>query len=88
MVPIRRDSTPPTSRVRTLDGVADDWPMDYATLAPFYDLNDRMMGTSGLAGDPAYPSKPQVMPPPLPMGRATMGACARLQPAGLALVAL
>ena len=62
---------PSDFRVRTLDGVADDWPLDYATLAPFYDLNDRMMGTSGLAGDPAYPPKPQVMPP-LPMGRATM----------------
>ena len=62
---------PSDFRVRTLDGVADDWPLDYAMLAPFYDLNDRMMGTSGLAGDPAYPPKPQVMPP-LPMGRATM----------------
>jgi choline dehydrogenase-like flavoprotein len=62
---------PSDFRVRTLDGAADDWPIDYATLAPFYDLNDRMMGASGLAGDPAYPPKPQVMPP-LPMGSATM----------------
>jgi len=41
--------------VRTLDGVADDWPIDYATLEPFFAENDRMMGVSGLAGDPAYP---------------------------------
>ena len=59
---------PSDFRVRTLDGVADDWPIDYPTLAPYYDLNDRMMGISGLAGDPAYPPKPQVMPP-LPFGR-------------------
>jgi choline dehydrogenase-like flavoprotein len=54
---------PSDFRVRSLDGVADDWPIDYATLAPFYDENDRMTGVSGLAGDPAYPPKPQVMPP-------------------------
>jgi choline dehydrogenase-like flavoprotein len=43
--------------VRTLDGVADDWPIDYAALEPYFDLNDRMMGVSGLSGNPAYPPK-------------------------------
>ena len=50
-------------RVRTLDGVADDWPLDYRTLEPYYALNDRMMGVAGLAGDPAYPSKKPALPP-------------------------
>ena len=59
---------PSDFRVRTLDGVADDWPIDYATLAPFYDENDRMMGVSGLAGDPAYPPHEPMMAP-LPLGR-------------------
>jgi choline dehydrogenase-like flavoprotein len=59
---------PSDFKVRTLDGVADDWPLDYETLAPFYDENDRMMGVSGLAGDPAYPPKDAVMPP-IPLGR-------------------
>ncbi len=59
---------PSDFRVKTLDGVADDWPIDYETLEPYYDENDRMMGVSGLAGDPAYPPKPQIMPP-VPMGR-------------------
>jgi len=59
---------PSDFRVRTLDGVADDWPIDYSTLEPFYAQNDRMMGVSGLAGDPAYPAKNPVMPP-LPLGR-------------------
>lgn len=60
---------PADFRARTLDGVGDDWPIDYATLVPYYELNDRMMGVSGLAGDPAYPAKRPVMPP-LPLGRA------------------
>ena len=59
---------PSDFRVRSLDGVADDWPIDYATLAPYYALNDRMMGISGLAGDPAYPPKEAVMAP-VPLGR-------------------
>ena len=41
---------PSDFRVRTLDGVADDWPVDYATLEPFFAENDRMMGVSGLDG--------------------------------------
>src|SRR5262249_20272775 len=59
---------PSDFRVRTLDGVADDWPVDYARLAPWYDLNARMMGVSGLAGDPAYPPK-EVPLPPVALGK-------------------
>ncbi len=59
---------PSDFRVRTLDGVADDWPIDYATLEPFYDQNDAIMGVAGLRGDPANPLKPERMPP-LPLGR-------------------
>src|SRR5215469_17374069 len=59
---------PSDFRVRTLDGVADDWPIDYASLAPYYDVNARMMGVSGLAGDPAYPPK-EVPLPPVPLGK-------------------
>jgi choline dehydrogenase-like flavoprotein len=55
-------------RARTLDGVADDWPLDYERLAPFYAENARMMGVSGLAGDPAYPPKEFPLPP-LPLGK-------------------
>lgn len=59
---------PSDFKVRSLDGVADDWPIDYKTLEPFYALNDTMMGIASLAGDPAYPPKEQVMPP-IPLGR-------------------
>jgi len=60
---------PSDFRVKTLDGVGEDWPIDYDTLAPFYDENDRVTGVSGLEGDPAYPAKTSQMPP-LPLGRA------------------
>jgi choline dehydrogenase-like flavoprotein len=59
---------PSDFRVRSLDGIADDWPIDYATLEPFYAENDRIMGVSGLAGDPAYPPHEPMMPP-LPLGK-------------------
>ena len=59
---------PSDFRVRSLDGVADDWPLDYRTLEPYYAQNDRMMGIAGLAGDPAYPPMQPVLPP-LPLGK-------------------
>ncbi len=58
---------PSDFRVNTLDGVADDWPLSYDTLDPYFALNDRVMGVSGLAGDPMYPPKQPPLPP-LPMG--------------------
>ena len=60
--------TPRDFRVKSDDGVADDWPIDYDTLEPFFAINDRMMGVSGLAGDPAYPYHEPTMPP-LPLGK-------------------
>ena len=41
---------PSDFRVRTLDGVADDWPIDYWTLEPYFAENDRMTGVAGLGG--------------------------------------
>ena len=59
---------PSDFKVRSLDGVADDWPIDYATLDPFFAENDRMTGVAGLAGDTAYPLHQPPMPP-LPLGK-------------------
>ncbi len=60
---------PSDFRVRSCDGVADDWPIGYETLEPFFALNDRMMGVAGLSGDPAYPDH-ELPLPPLPLGSA------------------
>ncbi len=58
---------PSDFRVKSLDGVADDWPISYDDLEPYFVQNDRMMGVSGLAGDPMYPPKQPPLPP-IPLG--------------------
>ena len=64
--------TPSDFRVRSLDGVADDWPLTYEELEPFYDRIAREVGVSGLAGDPAYPAGADLPLPPLPLGDGVM----------------
>ncbi len=59
---------PSDFKVKTLDGIADDWPLSYEELEPFYDLNDKMMGVSGLSGDTAYPLIENLLPP-IPLGK-------------------
>ena len=59
---------PSNFRERSLDGVADDWPIRYEDLAPYYDMNDRETGVSGIHGDPANPQRAPRPVPPLPLG--------------------
>lgn len=59
---------PSDFKVHSCDGVALDWPIDYNTLEPYFEENDRMMGIAGLDGDPAYPPK-QMPLPPVPIGK-------------------
>jgi choline dehydrogenase-like flavoprotein len=64
---------PSDFRARSLDGVADDWPLTYDDLAPYYARVEDDFAVSGLAGDPAYPADagdPGPPLPPLPLGRA------------------
>jgi choline dehydrogenase-like flavoprotein len=56
-------------RLRTLEGLADDWPLSYEELLPFYERLDAEMNVSGMAGDPAYPSGAGPPLPPLPIGK-------------------
>jgi choline dehydrogenase-like flavoprotein len=58
---------PSDFRVRTLDGVADDWPLSYEELQPFYEAIDQEMGIAALAGDPAYPPGAPAPLPPQPI---------------------
>ncbi len=60
---------PSDFRVRTLDGVAADWPVNYEQLEPYYDLNDGMMGIAGMTDDTAYPPKSRRQTKPLPLGK-------------------
>ena len=59
---------PSDFKVKTLDGVAYDWPITYWDLEPFYNKNDEMMGVSGINGDPANPKRLPKQMPPLPLG--------------------
>ena len=59
---------PSDFRVRTLDGVADDWPLTYEDLEPYYVRVERDFGISGLAGDTAFPPGEGPPLPPVPLG--------------------
>jgi 2-methyl-1,2-propanediol dehydrogenase len=62
-------------------GLAPDWPITYEDLAPFYDRVDRIVGVSGLAGNPAMPPREAYPTPPLPLrpvGRSVARAFDRL----------
>ncbi|MCW2903024.1 MAG: Gluconate 2-dehydrogenase flavoprotein [Streptosporangiaceae bacterium] len=60
---------PSDFRVRTLDGIADDWPFTYEDLLPFYRQVEEEFAVSGLGGDPAYPDGAAMPLPPLPIGK-------------------
>jgi choline dehydrogenase-like flavoprotein len=53
--------------VRSLDGVADDWPLAYEELEPYYVRVERDWGVSGLANDTAFPPGEGPPMPPVPL---------------------
>lgn len=59
---------PSDFRVKTLDGVADDWPISYSELEPYYDLVQKHLAVAGVEGDPAYPRISNLLPP-VPLGK-------------------
>ncbi len=60
---------PSDFKVKTLDGVADNWPFAYEDLAPYYEEMEREIGVSGLGGDPAFPPGEGPPLPALPLGK-------------------
>ena len=60
---------PSDFRVRTLDGVGVDWPLTYEDLAPYYTINESVVGVAGLANDPCSPERDALPLPPAPLGR-------------------
>ncbi len=67
---------PSDFRVKTLDGVADDWPINYHDLKPYHDEVDEFIGVSGVGGDTAYPEGLDYPLPPHPLGKPGMKAAA------------
>src|SRR4051794_18368642 len=78
---------PSDFRVRTLDGVADDWPLTYEDLEPYYVRVERDFGISGLAGDTAFPPGEGPPLPPVPLRPGGPSRRTRPQRSGVALVA-
>ena len=60
---------PSDFQVRTMDGIADDWPLVYEDLAPYYARTEIAMGVSGLASDTAYPDESPYPNPPMPLNK-------------------
>jgi choline dehydrogenase-like flavoprotein len=61
---------PSDFRTASEHGIADDWPLSYTELQPYYEEADRQFGVSGLGGNPVYPPGADPPLPPLPIGRA------------------
>ena len=52
-------------------GLAPDWPISYEDLIDPYDRADRLVGVSGLAGNPAMPPQADYPTPPLPLRKSS-----------------
>ena len=65
---------PSDYRLRTLDGVADDWPISYEDVEPYLEEVEKLVGVSGVRGNPAYPPRKDFPMPPIPLGEATKKA--------------
>ncbi len=59
---------PSDFRVRSLDGVADDWPISYEDLLPSLEEVEQLAGVSGFRGNPMHPPRKDFPTPPLPVG--------------------
>lgn len=74
---------PSDFRLRSLDGIADDWPFTYEDLLPDLIEVERDVGVSGTRGNPAYPTRDQHFPmPQLPIGKVGMKAIEGLNTLG------
>jgi choline dehydrogenase-like flavoprotein len=61
---------PSDFRVRSLDGIADDWPLTYEDLEPYYVRVEKDFGISGVANDTAFPPGEGPPLPAVPLGPA------------------
>ena len=60
---------PDDFKLKSAEGLGEDWPFSYEALRPFYEINENETGVAGLAGDPAYPDIEHLLPP-VPLGDA------------------
>jgi len=60
---------PSDFRVKTLDGVADDWPFTYEDQLPHLLAVEHALGISGTAGNTTYPPQGSYPTPNIPIGK-------------------
>ncbi len=60
---------PSDFQVKSLDNIAEDWPINYEELLPFFKINEKIMNVSGLKGDTANPNYDELNEP-IPLGLA------------------
>lgn len=73
---------PSDLRLRSVDGIASDWPLTYRELTVHYDAADKIIGVAGLGGNPAYPDGLDYPLPPHPLGQHGMTAARGLNALG------
>jgi choline dehydrogenase-like flavoprotein len=54
---------PSDFNTKKIDNIGSNWLFNYYDLEKYYNLNDKMVGVSGLTGDPAYPKIKNLLPP-------------------------
>jgi choline dehydrogenase-like flavoprotein len=59
---------PQDFKIKSSDGLYEDWPISYDDLKPYFELNESEMSVSGLVGDPMYPDIESLLPP-VPIGK-------------------
>jgi len=60
---------PSDFRKGTEHGLQPDWPIAYEDIAPYYEAADRLVGVSGLPGDPAMPPRERSPTGPMPFSK-------------------
>jgi len=54
---------PSDFNTKKIDKIGSNWLFNYYDLEKYYNLNDKMVGVSGVTGDPAYPKIENMLPP-------------------------
>ena len=54
---------PSDFNTKKIDKIGSNWLFNYYDLEKYYNLNDKIVGVSGLTGDPAYPEIKNLLPP-------------------------
>jgi len=60
----------PDFMLKSEQGIGVDWPIGYDDLAPFFEMNEKIVRLSGKVGDIYYPEINKVYNSPVPLGKA------------------